>query len=207
MQYEFVSNHEVVVGASELAKKILAEQAVHGQIDIIVSINQGGAILARYLGDMLGVEVIGLGLKSYEDLEQGAGIRVTQEITRDLTQKRVLLVDEIFETGRTLREAIRMLYELGVLSVLSACLIWKPKTAEGPDYWAWQTDAWVVFSYEAQETIKALLKQHQLQENPELSKQLEAFFVAEGYDLALLERFGLPVDMNFRPEVMPEVTE
>ena len=66
----------------------------------------------------------------------------------DLTGRDVVLVDDIFDTGRTLEGLIARLSELNVNSVKTCVLLWKEGTAEvarTPDYHAFRIpDAFVV---------------------------------------------------------------
>lgn len=66
-------------------------------------------------------------LSSYGSATESSGnVHVTKDISVDLTGKKVLLIDDILDSGRTLRFATRHLENKGAASVLTCCLLDKP---------------------------------------------------------------------------------
>ena len=61
---------------------------------------------------------------SYEGTERGA-LTINAEMMLDITGRDVLLVDDIFDTGRTLEEVIQLMNDLGPASLKSAVLLLK----------------------------------------------------------------------------------
>jgi hypoxanthine phosphoribosyltransferase len=68
--------------------------------------------------------------------------------------RRVLLVDDVFDTGTTLEQtlaALRALPAMHGAELRTATLWWKPsrnRSALAPDYWLHETDQWLVFPHE-----------------------------------------------------------
>lgn len=68
--------------------------------------------------------------------------------------RRVLLVDDVFDTGITLKQTVEALRGLACLreaEIRIATPWWKPRrnrTALVPDYWLYQTEDWLVFPHE-----------------------------------------------------------
>ncbi len=91
--------------------------------------------------------------KSYDDETQTAGeLRIGQEPVRDLVEgENILIVDEVCETGSTLKAAHKLMDSLGAAAVTSMVVHYKPKrtkTGYVPDFYAEMTDNWIVYPSE-----------------------------------------------------------
>jgi hypoxanthine phosphoribosyltransferase len=66
-------------------------------------------------------------LQSYGSGTQSSGtVRITKDISVDISESTVLLVDDILDSGRTLQFAIRHAQNKGAGKVLTCCLLDKP---------------------------------------------------------------------------------
>jgi len=140
--------------AVELSDKIIAS----GQtVDRLVVLPRGGLgpanIVARRL-DIPGHQVLSAALSSYAsgEFQRSKEFKVGQFPTRQqIAGKRLLVVDEVCDTGHTLAETVRLLRELGAEEVVTAVLHYKPNRSETgyvPDFYVAQTDAWIVYPWE-----------------------------------------------------------
>jgi hypoxanthine phosphoribosyltransferase len=154
----------------QLAQSVIASGDTYEEI---VSISRGGALLARILSDLLDLPVLNIGLRSYQGIGQKGEIVVYQPLTQGIAGKKVLLVDEICDSGRTFEVALANLKGLEPALLKSACLFAKPHSAYKPDFVAEATDQWVVFPYEWAETIREL--KPLIHENIGVREQFEAF--------------------------------
>ncbi|GGP19358.1 phosphoribosyltransferase [Thermocladium modestius] len=126
--------------------------------DVVVGIMRGGVIAARLIGDLLGVDSISLmEIKFYKGIgEQGDEPRITQPLTINVKGKRVLVIDDIADSGNTMRTAIDYIKGMNPLQVKTATLLLKPWTKFKPDYYGGETTMWIVFPWELGETIREL---------------------------------------------------
>ena len=122
-------------GVDELARKINEE---YGDRPLtIVGVLTGSVVLLadviRKLKMPLRVGVVHT--SSYEGTERGK-LTLNADIMLDIADRDVLLVDDIFDTGRTLEEVTKLLGEMGPVSIKSAVLLlktgcqeveWKPE--------------------------------------------------------------------------------
>ena len=121
--------------------------------DVIVAIIRGGLVPARLLSDHLGVDdILTLEIKLYE----GIGVRgrrpyLRQPLTGEIKGKRVLLVDDISDTGLTLQLAQEIISFYLPDEVKTAALYIKPWTSFVTDYYGEVTDKWIVFPWERRE--------------------------------------------------------
>lgn len=73
-------------------------------------------------------------LESYRDARESSGrVVVRADISRPLQGQSVLLVDDVFDTGRTLAFAKAHLLAKGADRVLTCCLTQKPSAPRGED--------------------------------------------------------------------------
>ena len=143
----------------ELSYKIASDIEKDGRkVDVIVGILRGGIIPARIIADALGVdELEAMEIKFYK----GVGVRGRRPYIRrppigELHGKNVLVVDDISDTGLTLEVALGIIALYGPREVATATLYIKPWTRFIPDYYARETDKWVVFPWEKKEVLREL---------------------------------------------------
>ena len=130
--------------------------------DLIVGIARGGWVPARILADFF-VTTSTANVKVeffhgvYETQEEPY---IVQPVSGETRWKRVLLVDDISDTGNSLKATINHLQSRKVADLRSVCLHIKPWTKQLPNYYAESTDAWVVYPWELKEFIYSFAQQH-----------------------------------------------
>lgn len=140
--------------AEQLAKKI------DFRPDMIVGLSRGGLVPARIMADVLGVEEVGIvGMKFYKGTHRiGEFPRITQELTTDLKGKKVLLVDDVADTGRSLIVAKEYLKRKGAEVVKVATIHYKPNSEFKPDFYVMTTSSWIAYPWERHEIERELGK-------------------------------------------------
>ena len=126
------------------------------QTDIVVAIARGGMLLAGSLAYALGVKSCGaLNVEFYT----GVGERLPDPVVlppmldeASLAGKRVLLVDDVSDSGRTLAMAVTMLEATGA-DVRSVVLYTKPGTVHEPAYTWRRTPLWITFPWSALDPV------------------------------------------------------
>ncbi len=121
--------------------------------DVIVGVMRGGIIPGRLLADNLGVEDIGvIEVKLYISAGQrGERPYLRQPLTLSIKDKRVLLVDDVSDSGLTLQFSVQALSLYMPSEIRTATLYIKPWTKYIPDYYAEQVSKWVIFPWEISE--------------------------------------------------------
>ncbi|MFZ1721625.1 MAG: phosphoribosyltransferase family protein, partial [Microgenomates group bacterium] len=124
-------------------------------IDRIVTLAKGGWPMARSLSDFLGgVPVLSFGVKSYSGIgTQDKEISIYQDLSTIDPNEHILLFDDIADTGKSLEFTIHHLQTLGVQKIIVATVFYKPKSIIRPNFYGSETNSWVIFPYEFQETI------------------------------------------------------
>lgn len=126
------------------------------KIDYVISIQRGGAVMSKILSDLLGAPIATVVVSSYQDLAQVKKPFISQEISVDIQGKNIVVLDEICDSGDTLKLVADYLQQSSPASLTTAVLVMKPKAMFRPDYYATETDKWVVFPGELKETATAL---------------------------------------------------
>jgi len=141
----------------KLAKKIIDENY---RPDSIVGIARGGLIVARILSDLLDIRELGnIRVEFYEDVLLTRGRPcITQEISMEVRGKKVLLCDDVADTGKSLKVAADYLRSKGVSELKISTLHLKPKSIVRPNYYVSETDAWIIYPWEIFETIKSIAR-------------------------------------------------
>jgi len=153
---EYVSWSAAVGLCRRLASRI---QASGFEPDVVVAIARGGFVPARVVCDYLGVKA----LESLRIVHYGPGAekkerpRLASEIKFDLKGKKVLLVDDVIDSGGTLELARPLLLSLRPAAFLTAVLQVKPGGSVAADFVGRRirTWRWVVYPWAAMEDLGA----------------------------------------------------
>jgi len=81
---------------------------------------------------------------------------ITQPISVPVKGKRILVVDDVADSGKSLKLVREVLLEKGAIDVKIAAIYYKPWSITKPDFYMRDTDAWVIFPWERYETIKKI---------------------------------------------------
>ena len=128
--------------------------------DIIVCIARGGWLPARVLSDLLeNPNVVSVKIERCStNNENKDDIILTQLVPGTVKERRVLLVDEVSDTGKCLKLSREVIYNQGAEKIKIATLYHKPWSVVTPDYYEKETDRWIVFPWERKETIRAIIQ-------------------------------------------------
>ena len=124
----------------------------------ILCISRGGLVWARMLSDLLGnLPVSHLAVVSYQDLKQQKEVKITETPTK-LKNERLLVVDEIDDTGKTLKIIKDYLRSLNINQYYTLAPIIRSFSNPRPDFYLKIIDDWIIYPYELKETYQAFLK-------------------------------------------------
>jgi len=131
------------------------------KFDTLITLAKGGWTWARTMADILQVyELSSFKLSFYDSSSPGIRLKkplLEIPLTIPLARKRVILFDDVNDSGHSLKYAIKYLEHFGPSSITTATLFHKPKFAIiKPDFVGSETDAWIVFPHERREVIDGL---------------------------------------------------
>ena len=121
---------------------------VKGKVDVVVGVLRGGYFPAHMIAEELGLEIYVVRYKSYAKTKKVSKPVLTLPLVGDVSGKRVLLVDDVCDTGDTLIAAKELLRHYAPSKVVTATLFVKPSCKERPDFWLEETSEWVKFPWE-----------------------------------------------------------
>jgi hypoxanthine phosphoribosyltransferase len=125
--------------------------------DIILSIARGGLLIGGALGYALGIKnIFTMSVEFYTGINERLALPVVLPPVPnkvDLTGLKVLVADDVADTGATLK-LVREFYGEYVAEVRSAVFYEKSHSIEKPDY-AWRhTDLWIEFPWSVQPPVE-----------------------------------------------------
>ncbi|MEM0017601.1 MAG: phosphoribosyltransferase [Candidatus Korarchaeum sp.] len=156
MEFLNVSPEEALIHAERIARKIVESGY---KPDVIIAILRGGVILARLLSDLLSIRDMKImRVIHYDALESKKIAEIVEPINCRLDGMKVLLVDDVADTGESLIVARDHILERGAAEVRIATMHYKPWSKIKPDYYSEETEAWVVYFWEYAETVNYFMK-------------------------------------------------
>ncbi len=136
--------------------------------DLIVGVCRGGWAPARIMSDLLeNANTASIRIEFY--LAPGVTARkpvISQAIMVPVKGINVLVVDDVADTGESLKVAVEHLDVCGAKGVKTATLYYKPKSCVKPDFFIIQTDQWIIFPWERLESTRRLLNEAEKRGNP-----------------------------------------
>jgi hypoxanthine phosphoribosyltransferase len=123
--------------------------------EVIVGVSRGGWPPARVMSDLLeNPNLASMKVEFYKNIGVTAKRpKITQPVISDIVGKRVLVVDDVADSGHSLRVTVKHLTRKGAREIRVCTLYMKPKSIFKPNYYAKTTSKWVIFPWERLEAI------------------------------------------------------
>jgi len=168
-------------GVSRLAYR-LAERILDAgyRPDLVVAIARGGYVPARLLCDFL--QLYDLTSIRVEHYQAGAhkrpGARLTHPLAAEAVDKRVLIVDDVCDSGETYRVALEHIAALDPCDIQTAALHYKQGASFKPDHIADELTRWrwLVYPWAVTEDIGEFIRQMENlpRSAPDIVRRLES---------------------------------
>ena len=154
--YLFLDWGELGALTQALATKILDSGVP--KYDRIIALATGGHTMSKAMQDYLNIKKSsGLHITFYKGIgETNKTPVITQSIGADIQGERVLVFDDVNDSGATLTVAENYLQMRGVKSMDTAALIQKPHTTKPSTFFGEESTSWIIFPDEVRETITLL---------------------------------------------------
>ena len=126
--------------------------------EVIVGVSRGGWPPARIMSDLLeNQNLANMKVVFYKDI----GVRnrtpvITQPVTSQVSGKRVLVVDDVSDSGLSLKAVYRHLKRKGARDIKVCTIYFKPRSVFTPDFYSRTTRKWVIFPWERLETLRLI---------------------------------------------------
>jgi hypothetical protein len=186
LEFEIPSWERIYELLLDLASKI---QNSDFKPDVIVGISRGGWPPARIMSDLLeNPELANVKAEFYLGVAKTKGEPViTQPVSVSVRGKRVLVVDDVADTGKSLRLVRTHLRQQGATEVKIATIYYKPWSIVKPDWYERETSRWIVFPWERKETVRNLVEK--FKGEGKTVEEAKETLIRYGLDRKLVERF------------------
>lgn len=157
--------------------------------DVIVGVSRGGWPPARVLSDLLdNPNLANVKAEFYLGVAETKGEpTLTQPVSVAVAGKKVLIVDEVADTGKSLKLVKEHVIKEGAAEVKVATVYYKPWSIIMPDYYEKETSRWVVFPWEIKETVRKIVKK--CREKGKSVEEETVKLVKAGISAELVRRF------------------
>lgn len=124
--------------------------------DVIVAVSRGGFDPARILSDELNIRSLAsLQVIYYAGVnERNDKPQVKYPLNADIAGLNVLVVDDVADSGNSLKVVKEYVDSLGPREVRISTLHHKPWSSFEPDYYAESVDKWIIYPWEPRESIE-----------------------------------------------------
>lgn len=190
-KYEVPTWNQIYDMLLNQAQKIIADDY---KPNIIIGVARGGVVPSRILSDLLEIrDFATIEIEYYSGIEQTIQKPILKKyLNRQLKDKKALLVDDVSDSGYSLQLAKNHLQQQETKETKIATLYTKSASITKPDYYEKLTGNWVVFPWDAKETVRKII-----------NKQSSRHFV--GREIAKLVKGGMPEQLTqkFLEEMQP----
>lgn len=132
----------------------LARHAAAFKPEAVVGIAHGGVFVGGAVASALKAEFFPVRLtRRSRDSETRTPSGLSDEMPKELSKKRVLVVDDICSSGDSLEMAVRLAKSAGASKVKTAALVTRPNGAR-PDYTAFVSSTFYVFPWDYQAVVE-----------------------------------------------------
>ena len=149
--------HLTWMDVQRLSEKLADQIAESGfRPDIIVAVSRGGFDPARILSDELNIRSLAsLQVIYYAGInERNDKPQVKYPLNADISGLNVLVVDDVADSGNSLKVVKEYIDSLGPREVKMATLHHKPWSSFEPDFYAESVDKWIIYPWEPRESIE-----------------------------------------------------
>jgi hypothetical protein len=157
--------------------------------DMIAGVSRGGWPPARVMSDLLeNPNIANVKAEFYLGVAETKGEPViTQPVSVSVKDKKVLIVDDVADTGKSLRLVRSHLKEKGATDVKIATIYYKPWSVVIPDYYEKETSLWIIFPWERKEAVRNVVERYRSE--GKTVKEARDKLVRSGLGSQLVERF------------------
>jgi len=163
-----------------LAQKLAATILDNGtHADEIVTIARGGLTLGHLLSDFLRIPICSITIQSYTDVQKQGEVQITAGLKKQIRDKKILLVDDISDSGKTLKRATSYLKRFHPASITIVTMFYKPHSKIRPDYFASTTTKWILLPFEVTEWVYTFTQK--MEAEGKSKKEIQDFLESLGY--------------------------
>jgi hypoxanthine phosphoribosyltransferase len=186
LEFEVPSWTQIYSLLQKLAEMI---QKSEYEPDVIVGVSRGGWIPARIMSDLLdNPKLANVATEYYVGITQTKQEpSLTQQVSLPVENKKVLVVDDIADTGESLKLINAHLKEQGASEIRIVTIYYKPWSVTVPHYYEKETCLWVIFPWERNEAVIKVAEKFRAE--GKTWENVKEKLISSRLDKELVERF------------------
>ncbi len=146
----YITREQISDRIQQIARQVEAD--CQGQIPLLVCVLNGAALFATDLFRNLDIdaEISFIRLKSYEGTSTTGTVKTLMNLTEDIKDRTVILIEDIIDTGTTIHGLLNQLKPLGARDLKVATLLFKPDSLKcdvKPDYVGFEIPSKFIVGY------------------------------------------------------------
>jgi hypoxanthine phosphoribosyltransferase len=194
LDFKFLSWNQIYGLLLKLAEAV---QKSGFEPDVIVGVSRGGWIPARIMSDLLeSSKLANVTVEFYVGVaETKREPTLTQPVSVSVKDKKVLVVDDVADTGESLKLVNEHLKKQGASEIKIATIYYKPWSITVPNYYEKETRCWLVFPWEQNETVRKIVEK--FRDKGRTDEEAKEKLISSGLNRELVERF---IKQTFREE-------
>jgi hypoxanthine phosphoribosyltransferase len=157
--------------------------------DVIVGVSRGGWIPARIMSDLLETpKLANVTAEFYVGVaETKREPTITQPVSLPVKGAKVLVVDDVTDTGESLKLVNSHLKNQGASEIKIATIYYKPWSVIVPHCYEKETRCWIVFPWEQKETVRKTVEK--FRGEGRTVEDAKEKLISSGLNRELVERF------------------
>lgn len=157
--------------------------------DVIVGVSRGGWIPARIMSDLLETpKLANVTAEFYVGVaETKREPTITQPVSLPVKGAKVLVVDDVADTGESLKVVNSHLKNQGASEIKIATIYYKPWSVIVPHCYEKETRCWIVFPWERKETVRKTVEK--FRGEGRTVEDAKEKLISSGLNRELVERF------------------
>lgn len=186
MEFDIPSWNQIYSLLLEIADSVQKSTFVP---DVIVGVSRGGWIPARIMSDLLeNPKLSNVATEHYLGVaETKQEPSLTQPVSLPVKGKKVLVVDDVADTGESLKLVKAHLKNQGASEIRVATIYYKPWSKITPNYYTKETRLWIIFPWERKEASRKVVEKFRAEERT--VEEAKENLISSGLDKELVERF------------------
>ena len=126
---ELISEQQIAQRVKEIADQISTDYSDKGEL-VLIGILKGAFIFLADLSRQLTIprQIEFIAVSSYEKKDNSGAVRLVMDARGNLEGKHILIVEDILDTGNTMKYLLHMLTSRNPASIATCCFLHKPNS-------------------------------------------------------------------------------
>ncbi|MDE6871620.1 MAG: hypoxanthine phosphoribosyltransferase [Bacteroidales bacterium] len=126
----FIRNEQIMKAIDEVAEKINADFKDCTDVPVLLCVLNGSILFTAELMKRIdfNIQLVSTKLSSYSGTSTTGEVRQTMGLTADVKGRRIIIVEDIVDTGHTIVDLEKILKERGASETMVCTMLYKPES-------------------------------------------------------------------------------